>query len=118
RCTTWVAIGAARNPRLRQTWASTRGDKCALVPTAPEIFPTEAGSAARSRALADGGRFASSFQALVSPPKFVVHQRQLETEGGWLGVDAVTPADGRSEFVLLGPSGDDGTGWRYDGQSE
>ena len=28
-------------PSCLQTNASTRGDKCALVPTAPEIFPTE-----------------------------------------------------------------------------
>ena len=39
RCTTCVAIGAGLSPSLRQTYASIFGDRCALVPTAPDSLP-------------------------------------------------------------------------------
>ncbi len=40
---------AGRSPSFLHTYASTFGDKCACVPTAPEIFPTAMTSRARRR---------------------------------------------------------------------
>ena len=44
---TCVAMGAARRPSFLHTNASIFGERCALVPTAPDSLPT----AATSRAL-------------------------------------------------------------------
>ncbi len=42
---------------------------------------------------ADGGDFPGAFEAFERAAKFVVHQRELETEGGRFAVDAVAAAN-------------------------
>ena len=92
RWITWVAIGAGRRPSFWQTNASIRGDRWALVPTAPGE-------------LAHGNRLSRGFEPLQCAAKFVVHQRQLQAEGRRFGMDAVAAANHRSELVLLRSGG-------------
>ena len=66
---TCVAMGAGRRPSFPHTNASTRGDRCALVPTAPESFPTATDSrTASSRRCA---RPNSSYISAIFSPNVV-----------------------------------------------
>ncbi len=61
-----------------------------------------------TRKLADGGDIAGAFEAFQRTGKFIVHQRELETERRRFAVDAVAAADARRELVFDGAAGDDG----------
>jgi hypothetical protein len=48
--------------------------------------------------LADGGDFAGAFEAFERAAKFVVHQRELEAEGGRFAVDTMAAANAGHEL--------------------
>src|SRR6185437_3831717 len=52
--------------------------------------------------------FTGALEAFVRAMEFVVHECQLEAEGGGFAVDAVAAANARRHFVLVRAAGDDG----------
>src|SRR5512135_2446591 len=66
RWITWVEAGAGVSRSFRQTYSSTKGSMLAKVPTAPEIFPTEITSRARTRR-AMSRRTSSAHSAIFHP---------------------------------------------------
>ena len=83
---TWVETGSGSSPNRAATMASTRGSTLAKVPTAPEMAQVMT-SALPARGA--GGR-----------GELGVEARELEAEGGGLGVDAVAAADRGRQLVL------------------
>ena len=86
---TWVETGSALRPICSATYSSTRGSILAKVPTAPEIAQV-----AISSLRLDQPRFAAL--------ELGIGERELDAEGGGLGMNAVRAADRRCHLVLEG----------------
>ena len=86
---TWVETGSTASPIALATCSSTRGSILAKVPTAPEMAQVAISFARRDQPRA-GAR------------EFGIGDRQLDAEGGRLGMDAVAAADGRRHLVFEG----------------
>ena len=86
---TWVETGSGTRPSLAATSASTAGSMFAKVPTAPEIAQV----ATSSRAVSS---------RLPVALELGIEARELEAEGGGLGVHAVRAADAERVLVLEG----------------
>ena len=88
---TCVETGSTASPIFSATYSSTRGSILAKVPTAPEMAQVD------------------DLALRLDEPDLAALElgiglRQLEPEGGRLGVDAVRAADGRRVFVLDRPT--------------
>ena len=86
---TWVETGSTASPICSATYSSTRGSILAKVPTAPEIAQVAISALRRD-------------QPQLAALELGIGLRELEAEGGRLGMDAVAAADGRRHLVLEG----------------
>ena len=86
---TWVETGSTVRPIFSATYSSTRGSMLAKVPTAPEMAQVATSALRRD-------------QALLGALELGIGLRELQPEGGRLGVDAVAAADGGVSLVLEG----------------
>ena len=85
-----------------------RGSQAELLAHGGLDFRRQVGAGADGAGeLADGGDFARAFEAFERAAKFVVHERELEAEGGRFAMDAVAAADAGHELGFPRPPRDD-----------